>query len=222
MNIEKYPKIQTLFMRDDKGIIIPSKYTTEEFKYLNKNEWECTEKIDGTNIRIIYDKNNEAVEFKGRTNQAIIPKHLLTYLVNTFTVEKFKTHFGADCPSTILFGEGHGFKIQFSNNYYYQQKDKIEFILFDVAVGKWWLDRRNVEDVAIDFQIPVVPLMGYMTIPEAIAFTEKGFKSVISELSNNSEGLVLKTPQGLLMRNGERLITKLKTMDFVKYRNSLS
>ena len=30
----EYPKINTLFKRDDKNIIIPSQYTCEEFNYL--------------------------------------------------------------------------------------------------------------------------------------------------------------------------------------------
>lgn len=37
---------------------------------------------------------------------------------------------------------------------------------------------------------------------------------------DDAEGLVLKTTTGLLRRNGERLITKIKTVDFRKYRDS--
>ena len=48
----EYPKIQTLFMRDKKGLIIPDSNTRPEFEYLRKDLWECTEKIDGTNMRI--------------------------------------------------------------------------------------------------------------------------------------------------------------------------
>lgn len=60
--------------------------------------------------------------------------------------------------------------------------------------------------------------MGYMTIPEAIEYVKKGFKSTIAENKDyDAEGLVLKTPCGLLKRDGERLITKIKTVDFRKY-----
>ena len=48
----EYQKINTLFKRDANNIIIPTEYTLEEFEYLNNNIFECTEKIDGTNIRI--------------------------------------------------------------------------------------------------------------------------------------------------------------------------
>ena len=61
----KYQKIQTLFLRDDKNIIIPDQFTYPEFEYLKDNKWECTEKIDGTNIRIeldfsVHDDGNPA------------------------------------------------------------------------------------------------------------------------------------------------------------------
>ena len=66
--------------------------------------------------------------------------------------------------------------------------------------------------------IDIVPLIGYMTIPQAIMFTKKGFKSSIAENKDyDAEGLVLKTPNGLRLRNGERIITKLKTCDFRKF-----
>ena len=59
-----------------------------------------------------------------------------------------------------------------------------------------------------------------MTIKEAIEFVKKGFKSTIAENKDyDAEGLVLKTPYGLQLRNGERIILKIKTEDFRKYNN---
>lgn len=114
-----------------------------------------------------------------------------------------------------IYGEGYGVKIQKGGNYI---KDGVGFILFDVKVGRWWLNREACEDIAKAFEIPIVPLIGYMTIPEAIEFVKAGFKSTIAENKDYyAEGLVLKTPCGLLFRNGERIITKIKTCDFQKY-----
>ena len=57
-----------------------------------------------------------------------------------------------------------------------------------------------------------------MTIPEAIKVVAEGFKSTISENKEyEAEGLVLKNPYGMLLRSGDRLITKLKTTDFRKW-----
>lgn len=220
----EYQKIQTLFKRDERNIIIPDQFTYPEFEVLKDLKWECTEKIDGTNIRIelVSSGNPEEgiiMSFKGRTDKANIPKHLLTKLNWLFDREHLMealniTDETQNC-NIILYGEGYGVKIQKGGNYI---SNDVNFILFDVKVGKWWLDREAIKDIADKLGINAVPLMGYMTIPEAIEYAKKGFKSTIAENKDyDAEGLVLKAPCGLLKRDGERLITKIKTVDFRKY-----
>lgn len=222
----KYSKIQTLFKRDDKNIIIPDQFTYPEFEYLKDNKWECTEKIDGTNIRIELDFNvhddgvrEVNVNFKGRTDEATIPAHLYRRLEELFNNVNWLEIFDITSTTSItLYGEGYGTKIQKGGNYI---SSGVDFILFDVKVDKWWLQRDAVEDIANRLNIKIVPLIGYMTIPEAVEYVRKGFKSTIAENKDyDAEGLVLKTTTGLLRRNGERLITKIKTIDFRKYRDS--
>lgn len=220
----EYQKIQTLFKRDERNIIIPDQFTYPEFEVLKDLKWECTEKIDGTNIRIELESSGNPedgiiMSFKGRTDKAVIPEHLLTKLNWLFDREHLMevlniTDETQDCNIT-LYGEGYGAKIQKGVNYI---SNDVNFILFDVKIGKWWLDRESIKDIADKLGINVVPLMGYMTIPEAIEYVKKGFKSTIAENKDyDAEGLVLKTPCGLLKRDGERLITKIKTVDFRKY-----
>lgn len=222
----KYQKIQTLFLRDDKNIIIPDQFTYPEFEYLKDNKWECTEKIDGTNIRIELDFNvhddgvrEVNVNFKGRTDEATIPAHLYRRLEELFNNVNWLEVFDITSTTSItLYGEGYGTKIQKGGNYI---SSGVDFILFDVKVDKWWLQRDAVEDIANKLNIKIIPLIGYMTIPEAVEYVKKGFKSTIAENKDyDAEGLVLKTTTGLLRRNGERLITKIKTVDFRKYRDS--
>lgn len=220
----EYQKIQTLFKRDERNIIIPDQFTYPEFEVLKDLKWECTEKIDGTNIRIELESSGNPedgiiMSFKGRTDKAVIPEHLLTKLNWLFDRERLMevlniTDETQNCNIT-LYGEGYGAKIQKGGNYI---SNDVNFILFDVKIGKWWLDRESIKDIANKLGINVVPLMGYMTIPEAIEYVKKGFKSTIAENKDyDAEGLVLKIPCGLLKRDGERLITKIKTVDFRKY-----
>lgn len=220
----EYQKIQTLFKRDERNIIIPDQFTYPEFDVLKDLKWECTEKIDGTNIRIELSSSGNPedgiiMSFKGRTDKAVIPEHLLTKLNWLFDREHLMevlniTDETQDCNIT-LYGEGYGAKIQKGVNYI---SNDVNFILFDVKIGKWWLDRESIKDIANKLGISAVPLMGYMTIPEAIEYVKKGFKSTIAENKDyDAEGLVLKAPCGLLKRDGERLITKIKTVDFRKY-----
>ena len=220
----KYPKINTLFKRDTNNIIIPSEFSTPEFEYLKDVKFECTEKVDGTNIRIECYNNEEnepVIEFKGRTDKALIPEHLLKKLTEIFTIENLSKAFDFDLLNeknkVILFGEGYGNKIQGVGNRYL--KKDVNFILFDVYVGGWWLTREACEDIANRLGINIVPIIGYYTFEEAIKIVQKGFKSRISEDKTlDAEGLVLKTKYGLLDRKGDRIITKLKTSDFSKYR----
>ena len=222
----EYQKINTLFLRDEKKVIIPSSFTCDEFEYLKDCKWECTEKIDGTNIRVYisreYDGEDDwlyGISFMGRTNNSTIPEHLNLKLQQIFYRVDWKTVFPSLMPgdSVCLYGEGYGNKIQKGSSYI---SNDVDFILFDVKYNNWWLERKNCEDIANKCGIKIVPIVGYMTIPEAIDLVKKGFKSSISEDKNLiAEGLVLKTPQGLLSRDGNRIITKIKHNDFVKFKN---
>jgi hypothetical protein len=87
--------------------------------------------------------------------------------------------------------------------------------LFDVRINGLWLQRESLEDIANKLEVNIVPLIGYMTLMDAIEFVKKGYKSTIAENKDyDAEGLVLKTQDGLLDRRGDRIITKLKKRDF--------
>ena len=238
-----YPKINTLFKRDQNpgkyhNCIMPNEgFTQPEFEFLRDCKFECTEKIDGTNmsvhiIPVDYTdignsfKVNYTVEYHGKTEKADTPKHLQTKMEQLFPAEKMLEVFNKNVTyenvedaikevnhgKVIVFGEGYGVKIQKGGNYI---SNDCGFILFDVTVDGMFLLRESLEDIASKLEIPIVPLIGYMTVDEAIEFVKKGFKSTIAENKDyDAEGLVLKTPMGLLNRKGERIITKIKTCDF--------
>ena len=205
-------------------------FTLPEFEYLKDCRWEATEKIDGTNMRVelLPVMNSDGslkkvlYEFKGRTDKAQIPPHLMDKMYKLFDYDKLVRYFypdtdGREYAPVTIYGEGYGMKIQKGGNYI---KNDVDLILFDVRIGRWWLGREACENIAATLGIKIVPLIGYMTIPEAIDYVRKGFKSTIAENPDyDAEGLVLKTPDGLLLRNGERIITKIKTCDFLKYKN---
>lgn len=47
--MREYPKIQTVWKRDDRGKIIVGEFATPEIEFLSRCDWEWTEKVDGTN-----------------------------------------------------------------------------------------------------------------------------------------------------------------------------
>ncbi len=205
--MKEYPKIQTIFKRcQEKGPnrnkVIYGDWTKSEFEALKDVKWEATEKIDGTNICVNWD--GEIVTFGGREDNAQIPAKLVNYLVQKFNRELF-----VDMPPMTLYGEGYGAGIQKVGKMYGEDQ---RFILFDVVCGGLWLERKNVEDIANKLDLRVVEIMAYVTLDEAIECVKVGAASALGK--GTAEGLVLRAPCGLLDRQGNRLICKIKTRDF--------
>lgn len=207
-NFTEYGKIDTLFERDDKTFVVdPSRLRHPVYQTIN--QWDVTEKIDGTNIRVILSADGD-VRFGGRTANAQLPADLLYYLIQQCPPEKLCPVFNLDGPTeAILFGEGYGAGIQKGGSY---RPDK-SFVLFDVLVGgKWWLDKNAVDDVATKLGIDTVPYLGRMTLSEIVELVRVPFPSKIG--SAMAEGVVARPIEPLFDRKGARVILKLKTKDF--------
>ncbi len=205
--MREYHKIQSIFKRDAKGNFI-TEFSTPEFEYLRNNMWVGTEKIDGTNIRIMWDTHK--IKIGGKTDKAQIPTFLYDKLNELFTFEKMKKAF----PETevCLYGEGYGAKIQKVGSSYIP--DGVDFILFDVKIGNFWLKRGDVDDIAHKLKIKSVRIVFEGNLEKAVNMIRLGFNSTIGKAK--AEGLVLEPSCQMLNRQGERIITKIKTKDFNK------
>jgi hypothetical protein len=208
----EYHKIETLYERDLKtfkvhpGVLKNRTYGLLKF-------WEWTEKIDGTNIRVTWDPTKQSVKFGGRSDNAQIHADLYAHLSETFTAEKMLIPFFDS--GAVLYGEGYGAGIQKGGGLLSKTK---KFVLFDVLVdGRWWLSHENVKDVASKLQIPIVPSFGSMTLEQASEKVAAGFSSMLEGADSlaRAEGLVGRPTETLFDKRGARLITKLKTKDFV-------
>lgn len=204
--MEKYHKIKTVFKRDPetKYKTLTNDYSTPEFEYLQNNNWIFTEKVDGTNIRIHWD--GESIKIGGRTDNAQIHTSLFDTLLALFPVDKFQKNY-PDLQMT-LYGEGYGPKIQKGGSY----SQIHNFVLFDIMINNWWLDRNNMDDIAEILEINVVPIVGSGTLPGMVAMAQKGFKSNWGDFI--AEGIVARPSIELTTRNGDRIITKIKHKDF--------
>lgn len=217
----QYHKIQGLYKRDmDKnspnyGKFIIGQYSLPEFEYLKDTQWVWTEKVDGTNMRVCCytDPNIQKIEFKGKTDRAEIPSRLLAKLQETIKKEKIFSIFelSEEMPDVYLYGEGYGYKIQSGCKYFGGNKE-VDFILFDVKIGNIWLKREDVEDIAEQLNIKIVPVIGKGTIQQAIDRIRLGFKSTFGDFT--AEGLVIRPEIELRNRRGHRIITKIKYRDF--------
>lgn len=210
----KYHKIDSIFKRDQKTGRFLDEYTCPEFDLLSKIKWTWTEKIDGTNIRITWAAGEDFPSrlIGGRTDNAQIPADLVARLEELFPIEELEKVFGIPEQTVVLYGEGVGPKIQKGGGRYRAEPD---FILFDVRIGHWWMTRENVKNIADVFGLVVAPDVGHGTLEEAVEFTKAGFTSRVAlDPTLPAEGLVLRPKFELFKRNGERIITKVKTKDF--------
>jgi hypothetical protein len=204
-----YPKVMSPFKRHTEGLLRSKldmgNWAREEFWLLKDLPWVWTEKVDGINVRVIWD--GYKVRFGGRTEDAQMPTALLDVLADLFTEELLEQQFGRN--PAILFGEGYGAKIQKGGGDYRPDQG---FVLFDVKVGDWWLLLPALMDVADGLGIDTVPVVGFITIEQAIQIVSAGHKSNWGDFP--AEGLVGRPPIGLTARDGDRLLLKVKTKDF--------
>lgn len=210
--MREYHKIETLFKRDEKTKkLIRGQFTNDTFAYLKDNVWQFTEKVDGTNIRVYWDGHK--VTFGGRTDNAQIPAHLINRLNELFGGEAneqlFEQKFGD--KEVELFGEGYGIKIQNGGLY----RSDVDFILFDVMIGDWYLQRESVEEIATYFGIDVVPIVLEGTLDDGINYVLTQRKSIVAKNGAEIEGVVGRPKQELFARNGKRVICKIKYRDFI-------
>lgn len=215
--MSEYHKIETLYERDMVTFKVdPARLKNVTYSLIRS--WQWTEKVDGTNIRAIWQPEYfstaeeksypESLRFGGKTDNAQIHADLIRHLYETISPEKMREVF----PNTeaVIYGEGYGAGIQKGGDYSPTKK----FIVFDVLVGgKWWLSWENTCDVARKLGLDTVPFFGDFTLEEATQYVRAGFSSALGNYPR-AEGLVGRTAETLFDKKGHRLIVKLKTKDF--------
>jgi len=211
----KYPKIHAPFKRVEKkgpdcGKLIYDDWSLPVFKCLVNTDWIVTEKIDGTNIRIIWD--GTSVEIKGRTDNAQFAGKgygdLYRLLTAEYTPERL-----ADAPPCIIYGEGYGNGIQAAGGKYI--RDGVSFAAFDVLITdgdkRYWATHSYFKELAGKLGIPRVPEIKSMTLNEAMHLASLEPWSALAGFP--AEGYVLKHEPWLRYYQ-DRVICKVKSVDF--------
>ena len=205
--MSEYHKIETLYERDEATHRLKPDLILKNRVYGIVNPWVWTEKVDGTNIRVIWQGGK--LSFGGKTDNAQIHGDLVKWLYANITIEKLMAVFPD--VAVVIYGEGYGPGIQKGGGLYANEK---KLIVFDVKVGDWWLSDENMRDVASKLSLDAVPLIGEMTLAEATDKVRVGFPSLLNGGKAQAEGLVGRPVEALFDKRGSRLIVKLKTKDF--------
>ena len=220
--MKEYPSIETVFVRDK---------ATNRLKFgelrNNVNEaiplWSVSEKIDGTNIRVIVTLGG--VEVRGRTDNAQLHPHLVESVKALFyhkrLVEYFADYRGKDLPPEWLvtfYGEGYGAGIQKGAGYCADKR----FRCFDIMLGENLLvDDEEMRRICTELGIPTVPFLGFIAdlprtknslleiIPHSVvSFEDSGVADY------QAEGIVAKPMHVLFDSRMNRVVWKLTFREF--------
>ena len=208
----EYPKINTLWKRDDSHKIVEGEYSCPEFA--SHKKWRVQEKIDGMNIRIYVDLNNDNIDIKGRTDQASIPQPLLNFIGMLDIARSLRNSglFTWVKTPIILFGEGFGGKIQSGGRYSATES----FILFDVYANGRWSTREEVGNFASRLNLLSPHDFGMLTINEIIEFVKSRPVGRYDRRSYEMEGVIARSEPLVRFNtmNANPVMFKLKVRDF--------
>lgn len=204
-----YHKIETLWKFDsEKKEFIHGVYRNKDVEALKDYKWIFTEKVDGTNFRIIWD--GYSVSFGGRTEKSEFSKKQLNFIEEHFLTKDFEYAveqvFGD--KEVIIYGELFGNDIQGVGKLY---SESYEFMIFDIKINNLFLTHDDIEDISKKLNCKHVPIIFVGTIKEALEFFRRECRSTFS--SAPLEGLVGVPYGNFLDRRGKRIIIKIKARD---------
>ena len=215
----KYEKFSSPFKKDDKYL------NTEELaQYLPIGNWIKTEKIDGTNIRIILTKPDEEGNREtliGSRKLVLNPEDkgskIYMSCLKEVNLHKIAEYFKDVNSTVIIYGEGYGAGVQ-KGGIYSKEKD---YRVFDIRIGKAYQDFEYVKKVCVDNQLNLVPVysdVDEITYKECLETLRNFDKTLITDGDGGKpEGLVYKFEPVLLNKYGERLLFKVKFKDFNEF-----
>lgn len=139
MTFYEYPKIPAIYVRQTDGskLLDEGEFSRPIFEVLKDIEWVGTEKLDGTNIGIVWDGHK--IHIQGRTPDAAFSAVQFEYLLGKFggsqNEELFEQQFGSE--PVVLYGELVGKGIQACGGCY--EPHGYKFVMFDM-----WFPNTNV------------------------------------------------------------------------------
>ena len=214
----KYNKFSSPFIKGDKFL-----NTDKLSQRLPKGEWIVTEKIDGTNIRIILtkpdEKNKREVHIASRKlilNPSDKNSNQYTDCLKEVNLHKIEEYFKDVDSTIIIYGEGYGAGVHKGGIY----SSKKNFRVFDIRIGEAYQDFDYVKKVCVDNQLNLVPIVDTVeeiTFDACVLKLKANSETLIKEGTGGKlEGLVYKFEPPLLNKYKERLIFKIKFKDFEK------
>jgi hypothetical protein len=205
-----YPSIESVWKREGK-YLVPGAIREPVVECVR--EWFLTEKVDGTNIRLIFSE--EGLDVRGRTDRAQFKPSQLDFLRGLVDVDHAKEmlrHPTRPDWVVTVYGELFGPGIQRGGHY----ASGLRFRAFDVMFGDTtWGDRDDLVTICERLGLEYVPVVATMTdldqLPRTTAdmTTLVGTSAVAETAGLQMEGIVARPALTLLDKRGNRVMFKL-------------
>lgn len=176
-----------------------TKFSSEEFRLLNKNFWYAKRKYDGTNMRIYWD-GNRAV-WNGKTNKFTPTKEIAECMDNLISEEVFEEVFGR--KEVMIFGELMGEGIQGNE----LGIKGLKLIVFDIKIGGIWLQPEDILAISENMGLEACDFVGFGSLEQLIQRIHDGFY-------RGYEGIVVEPAGRFRDCKGNRIICKIKNRDY--------
>lgn len=239
--MSEYPKTENLFVRDEETHkLIPGQFRSPTFGQIDR--WLVTEKIDGTNIRLVLEWiTDDAPDFQvfGRSDAANLPKLFQEEALPGATCARMVDAWRAIDPAEnthrmVVYGEGYGPGIQKGGGSYAPRKS---LRIFDVRTYRryevsepprglveqeersLWRPWADVETVAEVLGLKTAPVIGRgMSMDEIVGnfYGPSYYSHVALEETGEqieAEGVIARTDPYLYDAWGSRVMFKLKGKD---------
>jgi len=179
--MSEYHKIETLYERDEHFKIGPDLVLRNRV-YDTLKTWRWTEKVDGTNIRVIWQGGK--LSFGGKTDNASIPAELVKWLYENINPEKLAACFPTAATSSST-AKGTAPASSVAASTADQEAHRLRRVVIDTDIehtrmGGWWLSDENMRDVASKLGLDAVPYLGEMTLEDATDKVRAGFRSSLN------------------------------------------
>lgn len=225
--MERYGKIPAPFKRDEKtNKIIRGQWSDPILEYLQDAKFLFTEKLNGTNIRLIYTPEEKVrhakdleyvkpakLSIKGRSDDAQVHGRLVDWC-KTLDVSRFVNVFGN--RAVCIYGEGVGEGIQKGGLQY----GPTHFRAFAIK-GEHGFWRPGIADQVLreGLELRCVPVILEATLNEGIEYMRQGFKTQIGPNPDVywAEGLIGVPTLPIYGPKGQRIIVKLKDADLATH-----
>lgn len=235
-----YPKTENLYARDDETHKLTGAFRRTDFGQVDR--WLVTEKIDGTNIRLVYQaaRPGEPGRFEvlGRTDAATLPKGFQEEALTDVDFDRMAAALaaideGGKAGAMVVYGEGYGPGIQKGGGDYTPKKSLRVFDVVTYLVSEdgefsrgLWRTWEDVERVAGALGVETAPVLGTGWPTQDIvdfvrsepysrtALEDKGVVEYEEAAGLRTiEGVVARTDPYLFDYRGNRVLWKLKGHD---------